>query len=107
MAAMVPLGVLAFLDQMGFLAYLGCRYVPTRIWCFVVTKLGCTFHAIVGEVTPKYLGRTLISFRKGCYRMFKSVHQIVDAFLQVLKEPKASVSLSVSHIDFPDYVFYF
>lgn len=61
MAAMVPLGVLAFLDQMGFLAYLGCLYVPTQIWRFAVTKPGFAFHAVVGKVTPKYLGRTLIT----------------------------------------------
>lgn len=29
MAAMAPLGVVAFLDQMGFLACLACLYVPT------------------------------------------------------------------------------
>lgn len=61
MAATVPLGVLAFLDQMDFLAYLGCLYVPAQIRCFVVTKLGFAFHAIFGKVIPKYLGRTLIT----------------------------------------------
>lgn len=63
MAATVPLGALVFLDQTGFLAYLGCLYVPTRIWCFVVTKPGFVFHAVVGKVTPKYFGRTLINSR--------------------------------------------
>lgn len=57
MAAMVPLAVVAFLDQMGFLAYLDCLYVPTQIWCLVVTKPGFAFCGIVGEVTAKYLGR--------------------------------------------------
>lgn len=53
MAAMVPLGVLAFLDQMGFLAYLDCLCVSTQMWCSVVTKPGFAFCDIVGKVTAK------------------------------------------------------
>lgn len=61
MAAMVPLGVLAFLDQMGFLAYLDCLYVPPQMCCSVVTKAGFAFCDFVGEVTAKYLGRIQIT----------------------------------------------
>lgn len=56
MVAMAPLGVLAFLEQMDFLAYLGSLYVPAQIQCFVVTKPGFALHATVGKVTPKYSG---------------------------------------------------
>lgn len=57
MAAMAPLGVVAFLDPMDFLAYLDCLYVPAQMWSSVVTKPGFAFCDIVGEATAKYLGR--------------------------------------------------
>lgn len=43
MAAMALLGVVAFLDQMDFLACLGCLYVPTQMGGSVLTKPGFAF----------------------------------------------------------------